>query len=169
MSSYDTWFHRLRSKSSLCQWLLIGAVSTATVVSGIIPSVNLTSTNPSIVFGNAALAQNVTDGELLRYARSVLVIEPMRQQVYSQIQSIMGTNRVPSIACHRPNSLASLPGNIRQIATDYCNRAIQVVESNDISISQFNAITTNIQNDPDLASRIQQILVQLQRGGIDLP
>jgi hypothetical protein len=141
----------------------------AAVMSGVVPSVNFTQTLPSIVSGNTAAAQNVTDEVLLRYARSVLVIEPMRQEAYSEIRQIMGNNQVPPIACHRPNSLASLPPNIRQIATEYCNQAIQVVERNDLSITQFNTITTNMQNDPDLADRIRQRLIQLQQDILSNP
>lgn len=120
---------------------------------------------PTVAIGNAAFAQEaISTADVQNYARSVLRIEPIRQSAYDEIKRITGAD-VPSIACHRPNSLDNLSRNIREIAVNYCNQSIQIVESNSLTIGRFNAITAALQSDPDLAARIQQALIRLQEAG----
>lgn len=148
-------------KRLLTQSFAIGILSTAGLLLGVVPGVQ-SSSGIELSFNSVAHAQAVTDQEIMDYARSVLAIEPLRQSAYNQIKQITGTANVPSIACHRPSSLNDLPGNIRQIAIDYCNQAISIVEDNNLTISRFNAITVAHQADSSLSDRIQQAILQLQ-------
>lgn len=144
----------------LARSVLIGALSAAGIVLGLVPTLQPTSFELS--FSQAAYAQSVSDDEIVNYARSVLAIEPMRQSAFEQIKQITGSANVPAIECHRPSSLSSLPENIRDIAINYCNEAIAIVERNNLTISRFNAITVAHQSDPALSDRIQQAILQLQ-------
>ncbi|HEY9697512.1 MAG TPA: DUF4168 domain-containing protein [Trichocoleus sp.] len=142
----------------LLQFLLIAATSTASVVMGLVPSIH--TPTATISFSSAASAQSISDDEIVHYARSVLAIEPIRQATYNRIKNEIGS--VPEIACHRPSSLSSLDSRIRQDAVDYCNQAISIVESNNLTISRFNEITVAHQSNQSLSERIRQALLQLQ-------
>jgi hypothetical protein len=142
-------------------WLLSGMIAIAALLSGRVPL--LLAAKPEMTWSHAAQAQQVTDQELRQYGQALLIIEPMRQAAYDEIKRILGTADVPAIACHRPSSLNNLRPEIREIAITYCNRSIEVVERFDLTITQFNRITVQLQRNSDLASRLQEILVQLQQ------
>jgi hypothetical protein len=147
--------------------LLAGTLAAAGLLFGVVPTVEFTSefmseATISLNFSAAAYAQAVTEDEITNYARSVLAIEPIRQSAYEQIKQITGSSNVPTIACHRPRSLNDLSGEVRQIAVNYCNRAIEIVERNNLTITRFNAITIAHQEDAELSSRIQQAILRLQ-------
>ncbi len=131
------------------------------LLSGLTP--DLTTRVPEQIFNSSAQAQSISASQVRNYANSVLQIEPHRQTAYEEIKRIGGNGNVPTIACHRPNSLNNLNRNIREIAVTYCNRAIAIVESNNLTIVQFNTITTAQQSDADLQSRIREELVRLQQ------
>lgn len=153
-------------KETVSKSLLVGVVSGAVFFSGLTPTVQRHSFDGSatLVFSNAAYAQQaITAEEIVSYVRSLIAIEPIRQVAYEEIKRILGTGEVPAIACHRRNSLNSLDRRIRQIAVRYCNRSIQIVESNHLSINRFNTITVARQTDPNLADRIRQALIRAQQ------
>lgn len=159
-------FRRLsqpRSKPFWPQALTVGFISAVSLLSGFTPSV-LPQTS-GLQFNSAAQAQTVSAAELRNYAQSVLSIEPIRQTAYNEIKRISNSGVVPAIACHRPSSLNSLNRNIREIAINYCNRSIEIVESNDLTITRFNAITSALQNDDALQSRIQEEMIRIQQNG----
>lgn len=141
---------------------MVTALATAGILSGLVPALH--PQQPRLVWASAAFAQSISNEEVQNYARSLLTIEPIRQSAYNEIKRILGSDDVPPIACHRPNSLNNLSENIRGIAVNYCNRAIEIVEQNDLTIGRFNAITVDLQGDPDLADRIQQEMIRLQQG-----
>lgn len=145
---------------SLPRSLLVGILATAGVLGGLVPTVEHPAAAPT--FSIAAYAQTLSRQEVQNYARSVMAIEPLRQKAYDDIRRIMGARSIPEILCHRPESLASLPGNVRQIATDYCTQAIRIVERNDLTIEDFNRITVSLRSNPALASQIQQEMLRLQ-------
>lgn len=120
---------------------------------------------PAAFLGTAAYAQAaVSSEEVQNYARSLLEIEPVRQDAYNAIKRITGSNEVPPIICNRPGSLNNLNREVRQIAVNYCTRSAQIAASHDLTADRFNAITATLQGDRDLATRIQEAMVQIQRG-----
>lgn len=145
--------------------LVVGFLAAIGLLSGAVPRLGVQS--PAAMFSNAAYAQTTTTAvsneEVRNYARALLSIEPIRLTAYEEIKRISGSERVPAIACHRPESLGNLNRNIREIAVNYCTQAISIVESNNLSIGRFNIITSLLQNDRALASRIQEELVRLQQ------
>jgi hypothetical protein len=147
--------------------LVISILSTVSLVFGLVPGFQTNSLDrtAAVAISNSAYAQanSITNQEVQDYARSVLAIEPIRQETYNQIKQIIGDRDVPAIACHQPNSLNNLNRNIRAIAVDYCDRSIEIVEQNNLTIGRFNVITTSQQSDPDLQQRIQEELIRLQR------
>lgn len=151
---------RWNIKRCFTQSLMVGALSAAGLLLGVVPGFQ--GQGLELSFSSVAYAQAVTDEEVVSYARSVLAIEPLRQAAYEEIKQITGSANVPPITCHPPSSLNDLSDEVREIAVGYCNEAIAIVESNNLTISRFNAITVAHQSDPDLSSRIQQAILRLQ-------
>jgi Domain of unknown function (DUF4168) len=150
----------------LMRSLLAGAISAIGLLTGWVPMVYSSSSDSFALerdYTASAQAVNVSNEEVQRYARSVRAIEPIRQAAYDAIKRILGSRQVPSVACHRPNSLNNLNQNIRQIAVNYCNRAIQIVEQNNLTINRFNTITVASQSDSELAARIQEEIGRQQQ------
>ena len=139
--------------------LVIG-VATVGVVSGFAPDLSGRSSN--FVFSSPAYAQAVSDNELTKYARAVLVMEPVRQTAFNEIKKMIRSGDIPPIVCHKPKSLNALPNNARKIAVNYCKRSKEIVESNGLTINRFNAITVNLQNDSNLKRRIHNELLRIQ-------
>ena len=155
-------------KRTLSKLLLVGVASSSALLSGVVPAIQ---THPSdhsqfLIFSNAAYAQDITQTELVSYVRSLLEIEPIRQAAYDEIKRRLGSGQVPPIACHRPETLAALDVSIRPIATNYCNRAIQIVERNGLTITRFNTIMLAIQRDRNLDRQVQNIIAILTQQGL---
>jgi hypothetical protein len=143
---------------------LVLAVATTAVLIDAVPSIHLSSR--SLQWGHAAQAQTLSDRELRNYASAVLVIEPLRQSTFNEIRTLSGSNATNSIACHRPESISRLNPAVRQIAQSYCDRAIRIVEQNNLTIERFNAITQMLGQagrDSELHQRLQNELMRLQQ------
>lgn len=148
-------------RSSQATRLLIGGTfATVGLLFGLVP--DLSERSNSFVFSSAAYAQNVSETEVTNYARAVLLMEPVRQTAFNQIKKMIGSEDVPSIVCHKPESLNALPSKAQEIAVNYCSRSKDIVESNGLTIARFNAITVNMQNNSNLKTRIHNELLRLQ-------
>ena len=144
------------------QSFVIGLLAAAGLASGWVPS--LSERSPAQMFSTAAVAQAApSDADVKNYARAVLAVEEVRQLSYRDIKKIVGSSGIPAIACHKPKSLQGLPQNVRVIAVEYCNKSKKIVESNGLTIDRFNAITVNVQSDPNLEKRVQAELLELQK------
>lgn len=144
----------------LLKFLAVSILSTVGLVSGLIPGFSAGS--PRLVFGTVAQAQ-VNEKEITSYAQTVLDLEPVRQQAYEAIKRKIGSNNVPNIVCSQPDSINSLPRNIREIAVKYCKDSKQIVEINGLTITQFNAITVSLQNNSSLQQQVQAEMLRLQK------
>jgi hypothetical protein len=152
---FRPYLNRMLSRS-----LVVGAFATVGLLSGLTP--DLSGRSSALVFSSAAYAQAVSDTEVTNYAQAVLAMEPVRQTAFNEIKKMIESGDIPAIVCHKPESLDVLPGNARSIAVDYCNRSKNIVESNGLRIARFNAITVNLQNDPNLKKRIHNELIRIQ-------
>lgn len=152
---------RIYLKGVLSQSLIVGALSAAGLLSGLVPG--LSGRLPVFVTGDTARAQTITDAELVSYARAVLAIEPKRQAAYQEIQNKSGSASVPPIVCSDSTRINKLPGAVRNIAVNFCNQSKVIVENNGLNIARFNEITTLQQNDSALQKRIQDELIRQQK------
>jgi hypothetical protein len=164
MMKFPCYLSRFNVSQVLSQSLIVGTLSAAAVLSGFTPS---WSGRSAFVFSNSAYAQSsITSEEVTNYAKSVLAIEPIRLSAYSEIKEKVGSGNIPAIACYKPESLKSLSNkNLRAIAVNYCKKSKEIVESNGLTSSRFNAITVSIQNDSKLADQVQKELKRLQSAG----
>lgn len=143
------------------QALVVGAFATVGLLSGIAP--DLSGHSPTLVFSSAAYAQHVSDPEVKSYAQAVLKAEPVRQAALDKIKEMLGSENTDSIVCHNPESLDTLPDNAQNVAVDFCNEYKDIVESHGLTITRFNEITVNLQNNPNLEKRIQSELLRIQK------
>ncbi|MDB9312541.1 DUF4168 domain-containing protein [Spirulina sp. CS-785/01] len=141
----------------LLRSLLVGTIAAAGLGFGVVPDFSRPTT-PRLA--NAAVAQDFSEQELRSYARALLEIEPHRQRAYNEIKDQAGS--VPNIVCNRRGTFSGLPGNARQIASNYCNQSREIVEEVGLTIERFNQITSRVQDDPRLARRIQDEMRSLQ-------
>ncbi|MUL37126.1 DUF4168 domain-containing protein [Gloeocapsopsis dulcis] len=159
ISYWDKVYRSNRLSQMLSRSLIVATISSVSVFSGLVP--NLAGARLS-EFSSVAYAQAVSNAEVTQYARSVLVMEPVRQTAFNEIKRIIASDNVPAIVCNQPRSFSSLPPNARNIAVDFCKRSRQIVESNGLPIDRFNAITVNLQNDANLERRVKNELLRLQ-------
>lgn len=142
----------------LSQALVIG-ITTVGIFSGFTP--DLSGRSGNFISSSPAYAQAVSNTEVTKYARAVLVMEPVRQTAFNEIKKMIRGD-IPPIVCHKSKSLNALPDNARKVAINYCKRSKEIVESNGLTINRFNAITVNLQNDSNLKRRIHNELLRIQ-------
>ncbi|MCT7951745.1 DUF4168 domain-containing protein [Ancylothrix sp. C2] len=152
------------SKMKLNQWLskpvLICLLAGVGVGAGAVPS--FLEKQPLLGVG-VAVAQNFSDQEITSYARTVLKLEQVRLQAYDDIKQKIGSGDIPNIVCNQAETLNALNAEVRPIAINYCNSSKQIVETNGLTSTKFNAITASQQNNPALQKRIQDEITRLQK------
>ena len=149
---------QLRLSRILSQSLIVGAISAAGLLTGVVPGLYGQST---LVFGSAAQAQEISNEEIANYARAVLAIEPRRLEAVKEIKGMVGS--VPPVVCNETRSINRLRGDVRGVAVNYCDFAKKIIETNGLTVPRFNAITLSQQADPALKQRIQAELLRLQQ------
>ena len=139
--------------------LVVGGFASIGLLSGLTPDLSKRSL---LAFSSVAYAQDMGDTDVTNYAQAVLEMEPVRQTAFDEIKKLIGSEDIPPIVCHKPESLDALPKNARKIALNYCSQSQKIVESNLLSIARFNAITVDMQNNPNLKTQIQKELLRIQ-------
>lgn len=124
-------------------------------------------------WGAAAWAQDssVSPEMIMGYATSVLEMDSRRTEAYEQIETLLaGTSyniADVDMSCTGTANLNQLPrnlrGNIRTIVVNYCNQASDIVETNGLTIREFNQITAAHPQDQALSEQIRTALIQLQQ------
>ena len=157
-TSYGTSATELSRRESLIRVILSMAwlLGVTAIISSC--SSNSASETPSPI----ATVTTVSVEEVENYAKAVLAIEQSRQAAYSEIQQIINEEQVPNFSCTQADTIYALPGNVRDIAVNYCERAKDIGETQGLTMTQFNAITVTAQSDSELLKRIQNELVRLQ-------
>ena len=145
----------------ISQSLMVGTIACAGLLTGVVPG--LSGQSPSLVFGSAAQAQEISNEEIANYARAVLSIEPRRLQAVKEIKGMVGS--VPPVVCNETRNINRLRGDVRGVAVNYCDFAKKIIETNGLTVARFNAITLSQQADPALKQRIQAELLRLQQIG----
>lgn len=148
-----------RIKAALAKSFTAWLISMTGLLVGVWPSVQPGSWQ--IVFNDGALAQTITQTEVESYARSLIAIEPIRQEIYGSIEDSLGY--VPEISCNRLSTLNSLPQTVMRLVSNYCDRAESIVEQNSLPFDRFNAITLQLDDNPDLKQRIINAMLRIQQ------
>jgi len=140
--------------------LIVASIATAGLLAGVVPS--LSNTSPTLVFGTAAQAQEISSEEITNYARAVLAIEPRRLAAVQEIKGKLNGS-IPQVVCNETKSINRLRGDVRGLAVSYCNLDKQMIEQNGLTVSRFNAITLRQQTDQALKLKIQAELLRIQQ------
>jgi hypothetical protein len=107
--------------------------------------------------------QSVGDGELRKYAKAIIEIEPLRLEALQAIKNKV-PGSLPSLMCHQPGNLDSLPTAARRIFIKHCDRASDIASANGLSMDSFNRITAVVSNDAGLRNKLQVLVNRLQGG-----
>ncbi|HEY9633403.1 MAG TPA: DUF4168 domain-containing protein [Coleofasciculaceae cyanobacterium] len=158
----NPYYSRLRRNRILSQSLVVGTLTAIGLLSGFIPG--LSKDSPTLVFSAPAYAQAVSADEVTKYAQAVLAIEQIRQAAYREIKIIIGSD-VPEIVCNRPATIRKLPSEAQGLAQNYCNQSSAIVANYFPrgKNARFNEITTLMQGNANLRTKIQNELVRLQQ------
>jgi Domain of unknown function (DUF4168) len=104
------------------------------------------------------------ENTLIAYARSVLDIEPLQKTAYENIKNAnTEASQPPNVTCNDRNTVTALRGEVKKIAVDYCNQAKAIAEKHGLTPQQFNQITQQLENDPQLKEAIKNELLKLQQ------
>lgn len=140
-----------RSYTKLTKIVLISILTTTAIVSGVVPEISWQTAQ--VNFSNKVLAQS--DEELQRYARALSEIEKLRQTTWSQIESMVGSDKASQVACNQPSSISSLDNDARNLANDYCKKSEAIVKKHGFTNAKFNEITKSVQTNPTLQKKVQ--------------
>ena len=141
--------------------LFIVTLSSLGLLSGLAP--DLSGRFGRVAFDSAAYAQNFSDTDLAKFARAAFAIEIERRNIEQKISSMTGGN-VPQVSCDRPGNLAKLPENVRDVFVDFCNFSKQTIQSNNLTVGQFNAIKNNYNSNPAVKKRVDSELRRIGGG-----
>lgn len=145
-----------KHKKVTSQWLIALGLSLSAVTMGIVPEYR----QGSVIIESQAMAQNVSDEDLKKYAQAAIAIENLRQTTYSNIESVIGKSS-GQMSCNQRQSFSQLPENARKMAIEYCDQSEVIVQNNGLTINRFNQITQQVKQDPSLKQRLQSILGQM--------
>ncbi|XHU95350.1 MAG: DUF4168 domain-containing protein [cyanobacterium endosymbiont of Rhopalodia yunnanensis] len=117
---------------------------------------------PTFSRQNPSSISEITDSDIINYARTVLSIESQRQIAYQKIEDIIDA-LPPEIACDSPKSFRKLPSEVQKIAVDFCNSSKTIAEERGLTASKFNIMTQKAQGDKTLKQQIQNAMVKIQQ------
>lgn len=129
------------------------------LISGFVPEVSMQSR--AIEFVNNAHAQQFTPEEIQNYAEAGYEVELLRREVYQKIKSAIN-QPPPNIVCDRQDTLENLQLNIREIANNFCNQSLQIVEQHNLSIDRYNELKSYYDRRDGFYQQVQNVLLKLQ-------
>ena len=136
---------------------LVGLLSSMGLLSGWAPGLSQDFT--TVVFDTATYAQStVNNTQIIRYAQSVLEIEPVRKEEFAKVRQVMKGN-VPANVCRQDG----LPEAVATACKSFFSRSADIIRKNKLSIGEFNQITQQVQSDSGLKVRIQKELIRQQQ------
>ncbi|AFZ54763.1 DUF4168 domain-containing protein [Cyanobacterium aponinum UTEX 3222] len=138
------------------QFFLVCGLAVFGVSLGIVPEYN----QGSISIESKAMAQNVSDEDLKKYAQAAIEIENLRKTTYSNIEGIVGKS-MGQMSCNQRQSFSQLPDNARNMAIEYCDQSETIVKNHGLSVNRFNQITQQVKQNPSLKQRLQSIIGQM--------
>lgn len=137
--------------------LILLGLSSSAIVFGVIPEIH----EQTITFNNHVLAQNVSDGDLKKYAQAAIEIENLRVTTLASIESIVGKSKPNQLNCYQEGIFNQLPNNARTIAESYCEQSETIVKKHGLTNTQFNQIHQQVRNNPTLKQKVQAMIGQM--------
>ncbi|MEN9214074.1 MAG: DUF4168 domain-containing protein [Gloeomargarita sp. DG_1_6_bins_138] len=103
---------------------------------------------------------NPSEERIQRYALIVLELEPIRQAHLEEARRLLGSVNTSGNLCGERN----LPASVQAVCNRYFERSQRLVEQRGLTVQEFNAITTQAQQDPNLSKRIQEAMLRQRKG-----
>jgi Domain of unknown function (DUF4168) len=145
-------------KTSYHLFILL-SLSTSAITLGIIPEINWQ--NKALNISNQAVAQNVSDEDLKKYAQAAIEIEGIRKTTLSNIESIVSKIKPNQLNCNQSENFNQLPENARNMALNYCNQSENIVKKYGLNNTQFNQIHQQVRQNPTLKQKLQAIIKEM--------
>ncbi len=145
----------LFARRQMSHLVIVGVLSVAGVVSGVIPQVSMSAGGLST--NSAAFAQSPDPQQISNYARAELQIEQLRQKMYTEAKEKLGGNVPPNVCSQNP------PASVQGICADFMKKTREIIQANNLSISQFNDLTRRKDSEPALQAQIQAELLRIQK------
>ncbi len=102
----------------------------------------------------------LSEDRIQRYALIVLELEPIRQAHLEEARRLLGTVNTSGNLCGERN----LAPPVQTLCNRYQERSQRIVEQRGLTIQEFNTITTQAQQDPNLSKRIQEAMLRQRKG-----
>ncbi len=152
----------VRLSQTLLKPTFIATFALLGILGGVIPNLSPSATG-LLSFDSRAVAQSFSSEEITNYSRAVLAIERLRQPAFSEIKRMMSSSSMPAVICNQSDSASRLPDQARKIFVDYCQQSKNIVETNGLTSSRFNEITTLLRSNPELHQKVRTELIRLQK------
>ncbi|WP_299412872.1 DUF4168 domain-containing protein [Acaryochloris sp. IP29b_bin.148] len=126
--------------------------------SGWVPG--LTRDFTGFMLSSTAVAQSQPKFEKMlgNYAEAILQMEPLRLQSYQQVQQIMG-GALPTNVCKQ----SDLATPVDNICDRFFNESAEIIRSNGLSLTDFNAITEEVRKNKTLKNQLDKELIRRKR------
>ncbi|MEN9207149.1 MAG: DUF4168 domain-containing protein [Gloeomargarita sp. GMQP_bins_25] len=100
-----------------------------------------------------------SDDRIQRYAQIVLELEPIRQAHLEEARRLLGRVSTSGNLCGERN----LPPAVQNVCDRFFEKSQRLVEQRGLTVQEFNAITLQAQQDPNLSKRIQEAMLRQRR------
>ncbi|MCS7031095.1 MAG: DUF4168 domain-containing protein [Gloeomargarita sp. SKYG116] len=100
-----------------------------------------------------------SDERIQRYAQIVLELEPIRQAHLEEARRLLGRINTGGNLCAERN----LPPPVQNICNRFFEKSQRLVEQRGLTVQEFNAITIQAQQDPNLSKRIQDAMLRQRK------
>ncbi|MCS6782850.1 MAG: DUF4168 domain-containing protein [Gloeomargarita sp. SKYBB_i_bin120] len=123
-------------------------------------SLTLTLLLAGLSLSRPVVAQSTwSDERIQRYAQIVLELEPIRQAHLEEARRLLGTINTSGNLCAERN----LPAPVRNVCDRFFEKSQRLVEQRGLTVQEFNAITMQAQQDPNLSKRIQDAMLRQRK------
>jgi hypothetical protein len=146
---------RVNIRSSLLRLaILTGVVSSFFYGSlCLAPQPFLGKMSAAVVLAQAAISES----KVSRYARAVLEIEPIRLKYVRQARELLRGN-LPKKLCLP----GYVPPGLERICSSYLSESRAIIERHQLTMDEFNEITTLASTDKELSNLIQKHMLERQ-------
>lgn len=145
--------HAPKTFRRLSRPLLLGILTSLSgILVGAVP--DFTASQPSLLFGSAARADEFSEADLRNYAIALMAIEPIRQSALTQVRASAG-GTLPNLVCNQPSTMEGLNTEAKSLFVNYCNKCEAIASSRGLSIEKFNQITQSVRSNSQLQGQVR--------------
>lgn len=137
----------------------MGSIAFLGAISGITPDLSAKSIDQ--MFAISALAENISDAKITAFAKSLLKIEPLREQSLPKVVKLLGSSPTQRLICYKEDTMTELNSAAKNEFNKFCDRCVVILRNNGLTMDEFNRLTELYLNGT-IRSRVDAKLEQLQ-------